>query len=869
MTKLEHAIRYASHGFLVHPLKVNSKEPIGKWKENATNDESVIRYWWGQNTDYNIGVCTNSSIIVLDVDYKNGKDGYKSLMAISDGEDLNTLTVITPTGGRHLYYKNVDNVPVANQVGFMEGLDLLAENHYAVGAGSTIDGTEYSYIDETVEIKPIPAWLLEHCKKTEHQIIPSDLDSSIPNRPLFDELKGICPDLPYAEWVEVLFAALNSYGYEESVINMLEAWSSNSYKFVKIEFDKKIKSHNPEHPNKAGIGKLRYIRDQYPVKAELLFPKITSTEATDKIILESHQNTVQLMEEHGNQLSDSHKEALYTISKGLVHGALSGDTSRLAYPLPTGMGKTTAVKGFIKAICDLNLPISLLIAAENIAQLNELKEELVEYIGVPSSKVGILHSSPSKWKNIKSIKVEAIDHCQFLLVAHKRMMNDYAHESPQFFYKGVKRDLVIWDESLITTSGQHLPCETIIQECSAWRSTYDLRLAEGKQSKHNGELLEALYEFFCTVEKLMKTPSDQAVIDLPCFEHTDYEQAITTIYESEMLIKLIMFSQQGEMRKVITKHGSSFVRYSVEVPDEINKIAILDASAVIRKLVQYDQSITIVPLKVEKDYSSNTIHYCRFRSSKSCLRDKDDIDLYLKELRHLLTNEIPLGKEFLILTFKDLDGSKGAFKKLIQDQIADLGLNFKDRAHIATWGSHKGVNTYRNVEYVITVGILYRDTKELAANIIGQSRDMNYLVTNKEIHETQCSEQADLIYQGISRGNSRNTINGVAGQMTVYLIHNEPEVLKYLGKVMPNVSIQDYQPKYLVRSNSDWWTISNNINEYLEVYDGESISIKKLKKAATQDLDSNSKAWRKAIENVESTNYGWMKEGKSLVKAPF
>jgi hypothetical protein len=76
-------------------------------------------------------------------------------------------------------------------------------------------------------------------------------------------------------------------------------------------------------------------------------------------------------------------------------------------------------------------------------------------------------------------------------------------------------------------------------------------------------------------------------------------------------------------------------------------------------------------------------------------------------------------------------------------------------------------------------------------------------VTQKEVDEVQLSEQADLLYQAFSRGNLRNTRKGEAGEMHLYLIHNEAdELVDLLKSRMPGVEVLPYSPKHLVKMTS-------------------------------------------------------------------
>lgn len=155
MSKLQAALEWASRGFPVFPITPNGKEPAfgDDWTSVATTDPALIRSYWthplrpAQELDYNIGVdCSN--MIVVDIDVKQGKDGYNQYMLL--GGTFDSLTVQTPTGGYHVYYDGepVSNSPIAKDV------DIRSHHGYVLAPGSTIDGVAY----EVVVDKPV-SWI--------------------------------------------------------------------------------------------------------------------------------------------------------------------------------------------------------------------------------------------------------------------------------------------------------------------------------------------------------------------------------------------------------------------------------------------------------------------------------------------------------------------------------------------------------------------------------------------------------------------------------------------------------------------------------------------------------------------------------------
>ena len=71
----ENALRLTAQGFNVFPLVSNTKIPaIRSWPEKATQDQEIVRLWWDEDPDYNIGIYTGSMgdgeycLIAIDVE---------------------------------------------------------------------------------------------------------------------------------------------------------------------------------------------------------------------------------------------------------------------------------------------------------------------------------------------------------------------------------------------------------------------------------------------------------------------------------------------------------------------------------------------------------------------------------------------------------------------------------------------------------------------------------------------------------------------------------------------------------------------------------------------------------------------------------
>lgn len=152
--KLLAARRLALAGFHVFPLLPNSKRPaIKDWPTLATSDPDYVGGWWKENPDYNIGIHTKG-MMVIDLDPKHGGlDSWAALVEtgrLLEDEIPPTLTVRTPSGGLHLYFRlPPGQQEVSNSVQKLgPGIDVRGKGGYVVAPGSTIDGKTYEVVDD-------------------------------------------------------------------------------------------------------------------------------------------------------------------------------------------------------------------------------------------------------------------------------------------------------------------------------------------------------------------------------------------------------------------------------------------------------------------------------------------------------------------------------------------------------------------------------------------------------------------------------------------------------------------------------------------------------------------------------------------------
>ncbi|MEA3275953.1 MAG: bifunctional DNA primase/polymerase, partial [Pseudomonadota bacterium] len=163
---LDEVLKYAAHGKPVFPCGQDKKPLTEHGFKDASTDESIVTAWWSHWPDALVAMPTGaaSDTVVLDVDVKNGHDGEESLFRLQrQHEQLpDTVEVLTPSGGRHLYFEHPGRrIPCsAGKLG--DGLDIRGDGGYIILPPSRIGEHQYVYEGSNPNSPaPLPGWLLE------------------------------------------------------------------------------------------------------------------------------------------------------------------------------------------------------------------------------------------------------------------------------------------------------------------------------------------------------------------------------------------------------------------------------------------------------------------------------------------------------------------------------------------------------------------------------------------------------------------------------------------------------------------------------------------------------------------------------------
>lgn len=156
----------------VIPITLNhegQKVPlIMGWQSKSSNDPDQIKQWQEFFRDrlkfFGAPCGPTNGIVVLDVDVKNGKNGFDTIKSLGL-EIPETWYQATPSGGMHFFFQHDPARETGNKVNFIKDCDLRSTGGWCGIYGLNTD-------------KPLarmPDWVYEYAQKKQKEMSPSSL----------------------------------------------------------------------------------------------------------------------------------------------------------------------------------------------------------------------------------------------------------------------------------------------------------------------------------------------------------------------------------------------------------------------------------------------------------------------------------------------------------------------------------------------------------------------------------------------------------------------------------------------------------------------------------------------------------------------
>jgi len=159
----EAAMALANRGLAVFPVNAQTKAPLTRHGcKDATRDERQIIELWRSHPAAGIGVATGkpSGLVAIDIDPRaGGEDGFAQL-AGRIGNPGQTVRVLTPSGGWHLWYRAPAAAVACSAGKLAPGVDVRGGGGYVVAPPTTRpDGTGWRWAGKAPLAELQPEWL--------------------------------------------------------------------------------------------------------------------------------------------------------------------------------------------------------------------------------------------------------------------------------------------------------------------------------------------------------------------------------------------------------------------------------------------------------------------------------------------------------------------------------------------------------------------------------------------------------------------------------------------------------------------------------------------------------------------------------------
>ena len=226
---LQAALDLAAKGFAVIPLGPDKRPLIKGWQAKATTDPVIINDWFLKWPKAMPGLPTGerNGFTVLDIDKKNGKDGFAELEDIElDVDSMSPVQVETPSGGRHVYFAWEGQGNSA--AGLPSGLDVRGQGGFVVAPNAVNGNGVYRLLKGRI-MRDLPKWPVTLPIRKRSIDASNSEPTGLPFRVMRKALMA-CPNdgQAYAtrdDWLAVLMALHCETGGSDDGLSLAHEWS--------------------------------------------------------------------------------------------------------------------------------------------------------------------------------------------------------------------------------------------------------------------------------------------------------------------------------------------------------------------------------------------------------------------------------------------------------------------------------------------------------------------------------------------------------------------------------------------------------------------------------------------------------------------
>jgi len=262
-TILDAALDLAARGIPVFPCKnipldkKKHKRPLTKnGYLDATCDPAIVRDWWSRFPNALIGMPTGwiTGISVLDIDCKNGKNGF-TFMGRRNWEQRTPVIARTGTGGAHLYFRHDTITCTTDEIA--RGVDTRGDGGYVIVPPS--EGYRWENGHDLTNLPPWP-----------DDLRPPERATGEPSEPQADAATVAAAlaaipndDLGWDAWNRIGMATWAATGGSKEGFEAFAKWSAKSSKCHGPATSRERWEHySKSPPSRIGAGTLFFLAQQ-------------------------------------------------------------------------------------------------------------------------------------------------------------------------------------------------------------------------------------------------------------------------------------------------------------------------------------------------------------------------------------------------------------------------------------------------------------------------------------------------------------------------------------------------------------------------------------------------------------------------------